>query len=69
MLENQQDATQGFRSVIEGFAGLEKELNSIKESSGQQIKLLQLVNQVLMQNVAGPVTENTRLLGDLKSNV
>jgi methyl-accepting chemotaxis protein len=69
VLENQQDETQGFRSVIEGFAGLKAELNSIKESSGQQIKLLQLVNQALMQNVAGPVTKNTQLLGDLKSNV
>jgi len=69
LMLNQQDATQGMQSVVKGFAELEAELKSVKESSGQHTHLLQLINQVLMQNVAGPVSENTRLLGDLKTNV
>lgn len=61
-----QSTTQGIQT---GFSGLSEELKSIKDSTSQQAHLLQLVNQVLMQNVAGPINENTRLLGDLKADV
>jgi methyl-accepting chemotaxis protein len=69
MMKSQQDATQEMQSLVKGFAEVAADLKSVKESSGQQTQLLQLINQVLMQNVAGPVSENTRLLGDLKTNV
>jgi methyl-accepting chemotaxis protein len=65
----QQSTTQGMQAVIDGFSDLSGELKSITDSTNQQAQLLQLVNQVLMQNVAGPVNENARLLGDLKADV
>lgn len=55
--------------VIDRFAGLSGELQSVRDSTSEQGQLLQLVNQVLMQNVAGPVNESARLLGDLKADV
>lgn len=66
VVRNQEDTTLGMRTVIEGFSGISTELRNIKESSIQPPQMLQLLNQVVMQIVAGPVSENTRLLGELK---
>lgn len=69
LIYSQQGAAQGIQSVVDAFSGLSIDLKSIKESTSQQAQLLQLVNQVLMQNVAGPVNENARLLGELKTDI
>lgn len=69
VVRNQQDTTLDMRMVIDGFSGISTELRNIKESLIQPTQMLQLLNQVLMQNVAGPVSENARLLGELKSKL
>jgi methyl-accepting chemotaxis protein len=69
LISSQQGLTQGMQSVADQFSVFSTEIQSVKHSMGQQGQLLQLINQVLMQNVAGPVTENTRLLADIKGGI
>jgi len=69
VVRNQQDTTLDLRAVIDGFAGMSAELRNIKEALIQPEQMLQLLTQVLMENVAGPVRENARLLGELKEKV
>lgn len=62
LITSQQGTFLGFQSVVDQFSGVSTDVRSIKETAGQHGQLLQLINQVLMQNVAGPVTESSRLL-------
>ena len=68
-LRTQEEVAQGLRASIDAFSSLAADLRSMRDSSGQQAQLLQLINQVLMQNIAGPVNESVRHLGDIKSKL
>ena len=69
LILSQQSVVRSMQLVVDNVASMSKELRFIKDETAQQTQLMQLVNQALMQNVATPVNENTRLLNALEGKV